>query len=633
MTVIKQLDTRLANQIAAGEVVERPASIVKELVENAVDAGATQVDVEIERGGIKRIVVKDNGSGMAKEDLPLAVSRHATSKIENLEDLEAIASLGFRGEALASISSVSRLLIKSATDHGGQAHSVYCEGRDMAPRVQPCSHTKGTHMDVKDLFYNTPARRKFLRTENTEFKHIDDVIKRMALSFFGVGFSLSHNGRSVYQLPPAQTQQQKLRRVGKICGQAFAEQSIPVEFSRDGLTMWGWMALPTFSRSQADLQYFFVNGRAVKDKVVNHAVKKAYQDVLYHGRYPAYVLFLDIDPKQVDVNVHPTKHEIRFREQRQVHGFIFHVLHQAIRDVRPEKPTTQSESMVEPFSSSNPSAQAPVQPELSASSEGGSSFHWAQQGSSQRQFQAQAQAQVQERMQQYGALIDESALPQSITSSVASFGQLGSSQTITAGAGDSEFSKPLGQALAQLQGIYILAQNAQGLVIVDMHAAHERIMYERLKSAFDQQSLAKQPLLVPQTLALSASEADCAEQVAKMLADYGLVYERLAEEAIVIREVPALLKQANVEQLFRDVLSDVMTHGESARIEVMRNELFSTMACHGAVRANRQLSLAEMNALLRDMEETERSGQCNHGRPTWTQLSLKQLDSLFMRGQ
>lgn len=632
MTIIKKLDARLANQIAAGEVVERPASVIKELLENSIDAGATQIVIDVEQGGVKRISIRDNGSGIGQDDLPLAVSRHATSKIDSLDDLEAIASLGFRGEALASISSVSRLTISSCTDESQQGWQVFCEGREMTPQLTPVSHAKGTTIEMVDLFYNTPARRKFLRTEKTEFKHIEDVVKKIALSFFGISFSLSHNQKSILRLPVARTELEKSRRVAQICGKPFVEQSQFVENKREGLHLWGWMGLPTFSRSQADLQYFFVNGRIIKDKVVNHAVRQAYQDVLFHGRYPAYVLYLDMDPVGVDVNVHPTKHEVRFREQRQVHGFIYGSLHRAIADVSAED-LTQKESSV--FGS------ALSQVNLND----GNSYNADNGASSEPQIQHQntlnmnPAASISVAEQSYrnnmGFRYEPSRVGNSMGSvmdQVAAYKTLVSTPTEQNTSGDS-LMPPLGYAQAQLHGVYLLAQNDKGMVIVDIHAAHERITYEKMKMVFDAEGMVSQPLLVPQSLSVSKKEADAAEEAKAELARYGLVFERMGPEAIVIREVPALLKQSNIEQLMRDVLADVITHGTSERVQNDRNELLGTMACHGSVRANRKLTLEEMNALLRDMEATERSGQCNHGRPTWTQLSMDELDKLFLRGR
>ena len=626
---IQLLSPRLANQIAAGEVVERPASVAKELLENSLDAGARRIDVEVEQGGIKLLRVRDDGGGIDADDLPLALARHATSKIRELDDLEAVSSLGFRGEALASISSVSRLTLTSRTADAGQAWQVETEGRDMEARVQPAAHPVGTTVEVRDLFFNTPARRKFLRAEKTEFDHLQEVVKRLALTHFEVGFHLRHNGKSVLALHPAGDELSRARRVSSVCGPAFLEQALPIDIERGGLRLWGWVGLPTFSRSQADLQYFYVNGRMVRDKLVAHAVRQAYRDVLYNGRHPAFVLFFEIDPAVVDVNVHPTKHEVRFRDSRMVHDFLYGTLHRALADVRPEDqlgaaaPAPRSEPQVSglaagEFAGQNemalaehvPSAavEAPRwQPPSGGQSRTGGGGDYRPAPS----LGAQPQAELQGAYREF-------------------FAPLGEATPLPQAQGD---VPPLGYALAQLKGIYILAENAHGLVLVDMHAAHERITYERLKSAMASEGLRGQPLLVPESLALSQREADCAEEHGQWFARLGFELQRLGPETLAIRQVPALLKQAEASQLVRDVLSDLLEYGSSDRIQAHLNELLATMACHGAVRANRRLTLPEMNALLRDMEHTERSGQCNHGRPTWTQLGMDELDKLFLRGR
>lgn len=609
MSRIHLLSPRLANQIAAGEVVERPASVVKELLENSLDAGATRLEVDIEQGGVKLIRIRDDGDGIEKEDLPLALSRHATSKIHELADLEAVASLGFRGEALASISSVSRLTLTSKRIGADHAWQVETEGREMQAQVVPAAHPQGTTVEMRDLFFNTPARRKFLRTENTEFKHLEEVVKRLALSRFDVAFVLRYNGRVIHQLKPASQTAEQERRVASVCGPAFIEQSLRVDMHAEasGLRLRGWIGLPTFSRSQADLQYFFVNGRMIRDKVVTHALRQAYADVLFHGRYPAYALYLELDPALVDVNVHPTKHEVRFRESRLVHDFIYRSIHRVIAQAKPQDVSAPAPAAV--LSASNMPAQPAYQQQNMALM-------------SRREPAPQAQ-QVREQMAGYARLHEVPAAqvltPQA--SPVATESQ------------QPETVPPMGYAIAQLHGVYILAQNQTGLVLVDMHAAHERIVYERLKHAAEQEGIRSQPLLVPASLAVSSREADAAEEYAEMFKTLGFELARMGEETLVIRQVPVSLAKGNVEQLLRDVLADMLMHGNSRRIQEHMNELLATMACHGAVRANRQLTLPEMNALLRDMETTERSGQCNHGRPTWTQLSMNELDKLFMRGQ
>ncbi|MFL2531244.1 MAG: DNA mismatch repair endonuclease MutL [Porticoccaceae bacterium] len=596
MPAINTLSPQLANQIAAGEVVERPASVVKELVENSLDAGATRIDIEVEQGGVKRLCVRDNGCGIEQSDMPLALSRHATSKISDIDDLEAVATLGFRGEALASIASVSRLALTSNSGES-QGWQAVSEGRDMAVDVQPAAHPAGTSVDVRDLFFNTPARRKFLRTETTEYNRIDDYAKKLALSHMQVAFSLRHNQRVNLNLQPAQTVLEQEKRVADICGKPFMEQALYIDNQRTGIRLWGWIGLPTFSRSQTDLQHFFVNGRSIRDKVVSHAVRQAYQDVLYHGRHPAFVLFLEIEPKDVDVNVHPTKHEVRFRDSRVIHGFVSSTLQKALAQDRPQDhlQSNEAQSLLPeeaiPTQSTMGLAPAPTPLNYSAKTSG---------------YQGQS---VNTPMHAYQSLYAEG------------------------GAEESAIIPPLGFAIAQLKGIYILAENEQGMIVVDMHAAHERITYEQMKTDFDKEGLIAQPLLVPESLSVSQREADAVEQNPDVFVRLGFSVERAAAESIVVREIPALLRGTQVEALLRDVISDVLEHGTSQRIRHKINEILSTMACHGSVRANRKLTIPEMNALLRDMEATERSGQCNHGRPTYFQLSLDELDKLFLRGR
>ncbi|MBC53208.1 MAG: DNA mismatch repair endonuclease MutL [Gammaproteobacteria bacterium] len=630
MKRIALLSQRLANQIAAGEVVERPASVVKELLENSVDAGAARIDVEVEQGGSKLIRIRDDGQGINKEDLALALSRHATSKIADLDDLENIASLGFRGEALASISSVSRLLLasRSADASGTGGWQVEAAGQEMTPTLAPAAHPQGTTVEVRDLFFNTPARKKFLRTENTEFGRIDEVVKRLALSRFELAFSLRHNQRTVHQLQAAQSMQEKQRRIGLVCGPAFLEHAVYIDIEASGLRLWGWVCLPTFSRSQPDLQYFYVNGRVIRDKLVSHAVKQAYRDVLFHGRHPAFVLYLELQPALVDVNVHPTKHEVRFRDQRLVHDFLFRSLHKALADVRPADHMEPAVAATGAGTATQPHTESPVQqvplglrldestgelvapPDIPAGAGPGATHGW---GAGVPGSASADRGGWRTGASPVAGLAEQSALYQRLSE-------------------DAEVP-PLGYALAQLHGVYILAQNQHGLIVVDMHAAHERITYEHMKAASDNQSIKAQPLLVPISIAVSQAEAECAEAQADELAALGFDMARVAGESVIVRQVPSILARADIEQLVRDVLADVREHGRSERISAYRDELLSTMACHGSVRANRQLSIAEMNALLRDMERTERSGQCNHGRPTWVYQSMADLDKLFLRGQ
>lgn len=588
---IRHLPPQLVNQIAAGEVVERPSSVVKELLENSLDAGARRVEIDVEEGGRRLIRVRDDGMGIPREELALALSRHATSKLSSLEELECIGSLGFRGEALPSIASVSRLTLQSRTAADDTGWSVQGDGSDQCPEPAPMAHAVGTTVEVRDLFFNTPARRKFLRTETTEYRHLEDVVRRIALSRFSVELVLRRNQKPVLHLPAARQLGEQERRVAELCGKPFLEQALHVEHEAAGLRIEGWIGLPTFSRSQPDLQYFFVNGRMVRDKLIAHAVRQAYQDVLYHGRHPAFVLYLSLDPAGVDVNAHPTKHEVRFRDSRLVHDFLFRSLHQVLAGVRP--------GAVSDFPPAGPPAAAPAAfASMSA--------------------QQPMPLQVREELAIYDRL-HGSAVPQGGTAPLPEH--------------DPGTPPPLGYALAQLHGIYILAQNREGLVLVDMHAAHERITYERLKAAQAGQGIRSQPLLVPVSLAVSRREADLAEQHREELAALGVELDRQGPETLVVRQVPSLLIRGDAEALVRDLLADLEGQGSTTRLQEAMNEVLSTMACHGSVRANRQLELAEMNALLRDMEHTERSGQCNHGRPTWVRIGLEELDRLFLRGR
>ncbi|MDY6840591.1 MAG: DNA mismatch repair endonuclease MutL [Pseudomonadota bacterium] len=637
MPPIRLLSPRLANQIAAGEVVERPASVVKELVENALDAGASRVDVEVEQGGAKLIRVRDDGSGIEEDDLPLALSRHATSKIASLDDLEAVASLGFRGEALASISSVSRLTLTSRTGSQEAASRVEVEGREMDARMSPAAHPVGTTVEVRDLFFNTPARRKFLRTEKTEFNHVEECVRRQALSRFDTGFTLRHNQRVVQNLRPADSPLDRERRIGALCGQQFIDNTVVIDAEATGLRLWGWVALPTFSRSQADLQYFFVNGRVIRDRLVAHAVRQAYRDVLYNNRHPAFVLYLEVDPATVDVNVHPTKHEVRFRDGRLVHDFIFRTLHKTLADVRPDDHFAGAVAQ-----SFGREASAQAREEAGPATGAPASASWNGQPSVPDYRHPDgpgAGVGGQSQPRQEWRASDQMAFYQSLNAGGGSEGQ----QSMPASASlatsmptppvDSDQEPPLGYAIAQLHGIYILAQGRAGLIVVDMHAAHERITYERMKRALAGQDLKSQPLLVPLSLAVSQKEAALTESHGEELQKLGLQIERIGPEILAVRQVPALLRGADTEQLVRDVLADLIEHGQSDRVEAVSHELLGTMACHGSVRANRQLTIPEMNSLLRDMEATERSGQCNHGRPTWTLVTMAELDKLFLRGR
>ncbi|MFK7159686.1 DNA mismatch repair endonuclease MutL [Marinospirillum sp. MEB164] len=625
---IHVLSPRLANQIAAGEVVERPASVLKELVENSLDAGATQIDIELDQAGIKRLQVRDNGRGISEADLPLALARHATSKITTLDDLEGVASLGFRGEALASISSVSRLELTSATASKAQGWRVVAEGREMQARVSPAPHPQGTTLVVRDLFFNTPARRKFLRTERTELNHLEETFRRLALSRHDVGFTLQHQDKYLYRLPALAASEgldapPLAARLGQLLGREFLSQSLQLDQQASGIRLWGWVGLPVYARAQADRQYFFVNGRAVRDKLVAHAVRQAYKDVLYSGRHPVFVLYLELDPRVVDVNVHPTKHEVRFRDGRWVHDFIFSSLHKRLsgaligQESLSVEPSSQQAADSLLHSSSSPAAAAPSPwPTLS------------EQSALSLQVRESAPVQRPSPTADGSTLAFYAALAEPATAGVPETAPSTTQQPAA------NTLPPLGYALAQLHGIYILAQNQQGLVVVDMHAAHERMTYERLKQGWLERPLVAQPLLVPQSLSVTEELVQVAQEQQAILADLGVELAVLGPDTLAVRCLPALLRQERgFEPLVIALLEELARFGTSHQLEAAINEVLATLACHTSVRAGHQLSLAEMNALLRQMESTERSDQCNHGRPTWYQLSMKDLDQLFLRGR
>lgn len=605
---IHSLPPQLINQIAAGEVVERPASVVKELVENCLDAGAKHIQVEIEQSGIRLIKIRDDGCGIDKEDLPLALSRHATSKISSLDDLEHITSMGFRGEALPSISSVARLTLISRTADSDCAWRVTADGHERDFNCQPDPHPQGTTVEVQDLFYNTPARRKFLKSEKTEFSHIETLIRRMALSRFDVSFKLTHNQREICHLKIADSEDAKQQRLADICGAEFIKNSVKIDFSASNLHLSGWVGLPTFSRSQQDMQFFYVNGRLIKDPLVGHAVKQAYQDVLFHGRHPVFVLYLILDPALVDVNAHPAKTEVRFREGRLVHDFLFSALYRCLANQRPSPETAipLTQESFEPSSFRSEISAAPRQTYYpqSATKQTGLPYHLG------------------ERQQSYAFsksnLTDDADVP-----------DFKNQKGLT----ESHDFPPLGYALAHLHNIYILSETRTGLILVDTHAAHERVTYERLKKQYQQGQIPHQPLLLPIKISVTAGEADLAEQLHEFFAELGFELNRIAPETLLVRAVPVLLAKAEPEKLIRDVLADINMHGVSQRIEQHSNEVLAKMACHGSVRAGRRLTIEEMNALLREMEQTERIGQCNHGRPTWIELSGADLDKFFLRGQ
>ena len=593
---IRALPGHLVNQIAAGEVIERPASVVKELVENSLDAGAKKIRIDVDGGGDRRIRILDDGQGIPADEIPLALHPHATSKISSLDDLEHVASLGFRGEALASIASVSRLTLASRPPEAEAGHRVACEGGKTG-EVEPVAMPPGTLIEVRDLFYNTPARRKFLKTERTEYGHIDELVKRLALGRMGTEFELVHDGKASRRYPAADAQAERDRRVARVCGTEFLESALTIETEHRGLRLTGWVARPSFSRSQADMQYFFVNGRLVRDRLVAHAVRQAYSDVLYSGRHPAYVLMLDMDPARVDVNVHPQKTEVRFRDGRLVHDFLFSMLNRTLSETRPGAEGHRGSP-----------ARAPEG--------GGSGF-----GGADRDRQAGLGLAVAEAAQRLYRPESQGGAQRSAAAIAGS------------GAESDEDIPPLGFALAQVHGVYVLAQNARGLVLVDMHAAHERIVYERMKTAWQEDRVRSQPLLVPETLSVSSKEVRALENHADALKRLGFELDAAGPESVLIRAVPTLLARADAAGLVRDVLSDLVELGGTKRVEQSIDELLSTAACHGSVRANRRLNEAEMNALLRDMERTERSDQCNHGRPTWVELDMQQLDRLFLRGR
>ena len=595
---IRQLPDVLINQIAAGEVVERPASVVKELVENALDAGARRIDIDLEEGGIRLIRIRDDGGGIPPAELPLAVTRHATSKIASIDDLEAVATLGFRGEALPSVASVSRFSLTSrhhAAEHGAM---LQVEGGRIG-EVAPQSHPVGTTVEVRELFYNVPARRKFLRAERTELSHIEEWLRSLALARPDVELRVSHNGKPSRRWKGENDLLSEVR-LHEALGQDFARNALRIDHSGAGLRLHGWIAQPAYNRASTDQQYLYVNGRAVRDRSVAHAVRQAFSDVLFHGRHPAYVLFLELDPRGVDVNVHPAKHEVRFRESRLVHDFVYRTLHEALAQTRAGSMPNHDVS----HAASHPASSG-----------------WAMPPPRQGGIALNSGLQVGDAPAAYAALYADRS-PEATSDGFVSMP-----------ADDEQGMPPLGFAIAQLHGIYILAENVDGLIVVDMHAAHERIGYEKLKAAHDGAGLRTQPLLVPASMSVSEREADIAERETDTLAKLGFEVARSGPQSLLMRSVPALLAQGDVEALLRDVLADLREHGTTRRIEETRDALLGTMACHGAVRANRRLTIHEMNALLRDMEATERSGQCNHGRPTWTRFNLAEMDRWFLRGR
>jgi DNA mismatch repair protein MutL len=601
MPRIHLLSDQLINQIAAGEVVERPASVLKEVLENALDAGATAIEVQLEQGGVRRIRVADDGCGIARDDLAQALQRHATSKIASLDDLEQVGTMGFRGEALAAIAAVARLTITSRAS--GAPHAWRIEGADR--NVTPAALDQGTVVDMADLYFNTPARRKFLKSEATEFAHCDDVLRRVALARPDIALQLSHNGRVIHRLPATDAR----RRVAALMGDDFLAQARTVEADTAPIRLSGFASLPAYSRSNRDAQFCFVNGRFVRDKLLTHAVRAAYADILHGNRHPAYVLFLDLDPAGVDVNVHPAKTEVRFREARAVHQFVFHAVTRTL--AASGAGAAQSMDAASAPGERNDVAAAPA-------------MHTPPQRTWPAQAPVQGRLAMESASNAYYGFASAATAPNRTTAATLS--------PAAPTADHNTLEMPLGHAIAQLHGVYILAQNAAGLVLVDMHAAHERILYERLKTVLDG-TPAIQRLLIPAVLSASPKDMATADAQGEVLARMGFEIAAMGPQQLAVRSVPALLANAPVSELVRELLEELREYPATEVLTARRNELLATMACHGAVRANRQLSLAEMNALLRDMETTERADQCNHGRPTWTQFSMAELDRFFMRGK
>ena len=607
MAAIRLLPDLLVSQIAAGEVVERPASALKELIENSLDAGARDIRVDLEEGGIKLIRVADDGAGMGPEDLPLALARHATSKIGSLEDLERVASLGFRGEALASIAAVARLTLTSRAPDQPHAWKIGAlDGR--LGRAEPAALGRGTVVEARDLFFNTPARRKFLKSPATEYGHCDEALLRLALAHPECAFTLAHNGRVARRLAAADWQARAL----EVLGEDFAEAARGLEEAAGPVRLFGLAGLPAYSRAGRDAQYLFVNGRFVRDKLLAHAIREAYRDVLHHDRHPAFALFLELPPEGVDVNVHPAKTEVRFRDGRGVHQFVFHVLEWGLGGTISGAAASHVEK----------SPPAPLWEKGESNPRAGAGAAWRQ----------QSMGLASEPASYYGMVADALSSAKEVSPPFEKGGMGGISFPPDKPQRSAD-SPSLGYALAQLSGIYILAGNAHGLVVVDMHAAHERILYERLKAALDNRQVASQPLLIPVVFQASSLEMASAEEAREGLAGMGFEIAPVSPTHLAVRALPALLKDADAETLAREVLKDVRESGITGAMTARRNELLATLACHGAVRAQRRLTLPEMNALLRDMEATERADQCNHGRPTWFQLTLADLDRMFMRGK
>ncbi|MET0499350.1 MAG: DNA mismatch repair endonuclease MutL [Steroidobacteraceae bacterium] len=603
---IRILPEQLIHQIAAGEVIERPASVIKELVENSIDAGARRIEIDIEDGGARLCRVRDDGSGIVSEELALALSRHATSKITSIDDLERVATLGFRGEALPSIASVARVRLCSRAHGSATAFAISADNGHLSD-LEPAAHPVGTTIEVRDLFFNVPARRKFLRAERTESQHIARMVERLSLACFGTGFALKVGNKLTADYPAADTHLQREQRVAQIVGDEFMANALYIEHEATGCKLSGWICQPTYARGQPDLQYFYLNGRTLRDRLVSSALRMGYRDVMFGGRHPAYVLFMDIDPAQVDVNAHPAKMEVRFRDGRHVHDFLFRSIERVLRSTHAGAEPTEGVSQ--------PAAPTDVS-RLTSSAD--SAQMWPSRGPS--QFTPPSYS----SQSNLGLRVAEPAAPQFQPRPMLAQAAEQSSEAS---------GPPLGFALAQLHGVYILAQSSDGLILVDMHAAHERTTYERMKSAFADGAVASQPLLLPLSFKVSVAEADMLEEQSALLLRAGLEVERSGPASICVRAIPALLPASDIEELIRRLGADLVEHGVTSGVEEAMNEVLGTMSCHGAVRANRNLTIPEMNALLREMERTVRSDQCVHGRPTWSHVNMTELDRMFLRGR
>lgn len=646
---IQTLDAALANQIAAGEVIERPASVVKELLENAIDSGATRLSIRIEQGGTTLIEIIDNGFGIHADDLPLAVMRHATSKVRSADELSAIQSLGFRGEALASIAAVSRLSIASSQSDDGIGYQIEINGAALQQeQAEATAMSRGTHVRVRDLFFNVPARRKFLKRISTEYQHIEEIVRRMALTHFDVHFTLEHNDQIRLNLPIADSGELRYQRVLQLLGRQFAENAYWIDAQSESLHMLGWLGHPSDARGQADLQYIYVNGRIVKDKTISHALRMAYDGILHGHQHSAYLLFIEIDPHEIDVNVHPTKHEIRFLTQREVHEFVRHHAKQVLSQFQTASAELSSAMKRDDrFAPNQPRYQENLSLHQQAQNEQSNN---EQNSNASLNTHLQSAQPHQHQSHYYSNRVNKDYVANSVSSYLAPLRQQHDEQQIdqNSGTNSAELTTnstnennqttrdeyPLGIAIAQLHGIYILAQNIEGLIIVDMHAAHERILLQQMKQAWDQpQYWQSQQLLIPKVVKITAMQATRLEQLQDKLYRLGLDVDLYGDDQVLVRGVPAFLQKANFDRLIPELFNDLDPNDNVQVLTQKRDHLLATMSCHGAVRAHRQLSLAEMNALLRQMEQTEFASQCNHGRPTWRAFPLDQLDKLFARGE